>query len=122
MTQYAPGSAAPDRPPAGPTRRRAMSPASRSAVALLRQQLDIALDHDGSDAEPMLAGLRAMWNAAQTPGSIVMIDSAQKSDPPRAICALIFSVADKSIVRCALSRQRAINLSRLLIEAVGGSP
>lgn len=63
--------------------------------------------------------LRALWHEGQTLGAIVVIDGPYITDKPDTRCALLCStVGDNSIIRCPLTKQEAINLSRALIESV----
>lgn len=92
----------------------------RSPVAILRHELDNALGHRDADSAAKAAYLKGLWKDGVAAGVVAFIDGVQKGDPPDTKCAVICSVADKTIVRCALTKQRAINLSRALIEAVSG--
>lgn len=62
--------------------------------------------------------LREIWRTGNQRGKIVILEGAQEGDAPDIRVGMIISTDDNHLVRVALTKQEAINLSRALMEAV----
>lgn len=62
-------------------------------------------------------GLRAVWADGKQRGRIVILEGAQKGDAADVTVGMIVTTDDGYLVRVALSKSEAINLSRTLVES-----